>query len=404
MVYGLLCFGGWKVSNYILISKDAMCTDYLPVYGNKNWKTPNIDKLAEKGTVFLKHHTAAPSTVMSFFSMITGKYSHESGFDVYKKTYKKYEGDTLFKKLIRLGYECHIIWAQNMMPLREYLDYFLDDVELHPIDIFRQGVGAHYIHKGFLSRNSEKEEEAFSCIEENIKSMFCGRDNVFLWIHFPHVIKGEVSYGSDIELFDKYIGMIRKYINDDCIAITADHGNMNGHKGKLGYAFDVYEPNIKVPLITPRINGLKEVDIPTSSLDLYDILFEKKIEERKYIFSDSAYRAQTRRKLSIIHNNFKYIYNKQTKTEELFDLLFDPEENFSLMFDYTYDKDRKITVPSRELYYYPNWNELDIIRKDFRRIKDQMWEKGRIQYRFLSRFNGIIRPFINKFDVIKKNK
>lgn len=224
-----------------------MCTEYLPTYGNKLWNTPNINQLAEKGTVFSNHYTAAPSTVMSFYSMVTEKFAHESGFDVYEKSYKKYDGDTIFKKLKRLGYECHIIWAQNMMPLKEYLDYFNDDVELHAINIFRQGVGAHYIHNGFLTRDMQKEEEAFSVIETNIRSLFTGKDNVFLWIHFPHVIKGEVSYGSDIELFDKYIGMIRKYVDDDCIAITADHGNMNGHRGKLGYGFDVYEPNIRVP-------------------------------------------------------------------------------------------------------------------------------------------------------------
>lgn len=393
------------MSNYILISKDAMSTDYLPVYGNKNWKTPNIDELAKKGTVFLNQHTAAPSTVMSFYSMITGKYSHESGFDIYKKSYKKYEGDTFFKKLRKLGYECHIIWAQNMMPLREYLDYFHDDVEIHPIDIFRQGVGSHYIHKGFLSRNLEKEKEAFNTIEEEIKALFAERDNVFLWIHFPHVIKGEVSYGSDIELFDQYVGMIRKYISDENITITADHGNMNGHKGKLGYGFDVYEPNIRVPLITPRINTLETVTIPTSSLDLYSFLFEKRVEKRDYIFSDSAYRAQTRRKLAIIHDNYKYIYNKHTRKEELYDLSFDPDENFSLMSDYTYDKDRKITVPSRELYYYPKWNELESVRSNFTKIREQMWEKGKIQYRIISRVNGVVRPIINAFnEIVKKFK
>ena len=36
----------------ILITKDVLRSDYLPVYGNKYWKTPNIDKLAEKGTIF----------------------------------------------------------------------------------------------------------------------------------------------------------------------------------------------------------------------------------------------------------------------------------------------------------------------------------------------------------------
>ena len=59
----------------ILVSKDVFMRGYLPVYGNTYWKTPNIDELAKKGTVFLKHYTAAPSTAMSFTSMFTGLYA-----------------------------------------------------------------------------------------------------------------------------------------------------------------------------------------------------------------------------------------------------------------------------------------------------------------------------------------
>ena len=38
----------------LLLTKDAMCTSYFPCYGNEYWKgkTPNMDELVEKGTVF----------------------------------------------------------------------------------------------------------------------------------------------------------------------------------------------------------------------------------------------------------------------------------------------------------------------------------------------------------------
>ena len=43
----------YNIPNHvILVSKDAMLSSYLPTYGNKYWKTPNIDELAKKGTVF----------------------------------------------------------------------------------------------------------------------------------------------------------------------------------------------------------------------------------------------------------------------------------------------------------------------------------------------------------------
>lgn len=384
------------MKKFVIISKDAMCKDYVSTYGNKRWETPNIDAIANQGTVFHRHYTAAPSTVMSFYSMATGKFAHESGFDVYEKSYRKYDGDTLFKKLRKIGYDCHIVWANNMMPLKEYLDYFQDDVCIHATDVFRQPVGSHYIHDGFLKRDSSKIEKAFTEIESLFRRILEGDSQTFLWVHFPHVIAGEVSYGSDIELFDRFVGMIRKFVSDDSIVITADHGNMNGRKGKLCYGFDVYESNICVPFITPKLAGQSAIWVPTSSLDLFEILFEHKIPKRRFIYSDSAYRAQPNRKIAIIKGRFKYIYNKKDNTEELYDLEYDPYENFSIMEDYMFDQDRKIKVPSRELYYYPDWDCLSDIRTAMRRERMRIWENGRLTIRAKCKVKNALRPIYEK--------
>ena len=80
----------------VLISKDAFGIMNLPQYGNKFWKTPNIDKLVKNGTLFKKHYTTAPSTGMAFTSMFTGKYPYElTDRKVYTHV-KRYEGTTLF--------------------------------------------------------------------------------------------------------------------------------------------------------------------------------------------------------------------------------------------------------------------------------------------------------------------
>ena len=55
----------------VLLSKDALCKAYLPVYGNKYWEMPNLMELAAKGTVFNRYYTAAPSSAMSHLSMFT---------------------------------------------------------------------------------------------------------------------------------------------------------------------------------------------------------------------------------------------------------------------------------------------------------------------------------------------
>lgn len=381
------------MDKFVLISKDAMCTDYLPTYGNKQWKTPNIDVLAERGTVFHNHYTAAPSTVMSFYSMITGEYGHETKYEMYEKIHDVYQGETLFSKLKKRGYKCHVIWGKIWMELPKYFDCYRDDVEIHLVENFSQGVGAHYSHEGYLIPDDEKRESTFEKITTLLKEILDNDDKVFVWVHFPHVINGEVAYGSDIELYDKYIGYIRSLVPDECIAITADHGNMNGHKGKICYGFDVYQPEIRIPLIVPRIHNIENYNENTSAVDLYAILFERKIPKRKFIYSDTAYKAQKHRKLAIIYNNYKYIYNKKNGKEELYDLAFDPMEEFSIIDEYMIDPDRKIKTPMREIYYYPDWDKLFEIRKMFREEKQRIWCNGSMKYVIKNNIKDLIRPF-----------
>ena len=129
-----------KQKKYVILSKDAMCTDYLKCYsfGKECTPTPNIDELAEHGTVFTNYYAAGASTVMAFYSMCTGQYSFQSNTQVYERKSKPYDGDTLFTKLKEIGYtQRHIIWSDGWENLPEFEDYFHNDVELHTINHLR---------------------------------------------------------------------------------------------------------------------------------------------------------------------------------------------------------------------------------------------------------------------------
>ncbi len=388
-------------NRYLLVTKDAMSTDYLPVYGNKDFQTPNINELASKGTIFKNHYTAAPSTVMAFYSMITGKYAHETDYELFEKYHDTFEGPTFFSKLKEQGFECHFLWDSINMVFSEYFDLFRDDVQVHHFSNFRQGVGAHYKHEGFLEDNPKIEADTFETIREKVVEIVNSENKIFLWIHFPHVINGKVGYGSDIELFDKYIGLFRKIFDDDCISISADHGNMNGHKGKLCYGFDPYQPAAKIPLITPRIGGVTEVDYNTSNVDLLSIICGE-IPKRQFVYSDTAYRGQYHRKLAIYYKNYKLIYYKSTGNVELFDLSTDPTEEFSIYSDYYFDNTRNAYTPARELYYYANWERLPKIREILIREKERVWRNGNDKNERKNRLRQFLIPFKIFFKSMKK--
>lgn len=385
---------------FVLISKDAMCCDYLHFYGNRagQFPTPNMDQLIEKGTLFNKHYTAAPSTVMSFFSIATGKFAHETDFQMYERCHMRVNEETMFTKLANEGFDdIHCIWDQHWNLLFDYYDYFTGHVTVHDLPYLKESVGVHKHSDGQLFIDDAKALETFTKVKELFNDILNKQRNTFIWIHFPHVISGRACYGSDIDLFDKYVGMIRELVPDECIAITADHGNMNGHKGKLAYGFDVYESSARIPLITPRINNQIEVNYPTSSVDLYDILFKNNVCERELVYCDSAYRAQKHRKLAIIKGNYKYIYNKMYDTEELYDLEYDNNEEISIINEKLFDVDRKLNIPIREEYYYPKWDELPKIIQEFRDEKNRIWRNGDKSTVLKSNLKDLVRPLYDKY-------
>lgn len=385
---------------FILVSKDALCTDYLPLYGKYpgQFKTPNIDELTKKGTVFTNYYCAAPSTVMAFYSMCTGEFAHQTDYQTYERGHFPYTNKTFFTKLKEHGYdENHIVWDEDWGFLPEYFDYFRNDVQLHNIDGFRERVSFHKKIEGDVKRDDDKAEQVLDMIKDILVNLMNTDKNVFIWLHLPHVVRGRAGYGSDIDMFDKYVGMVRSLVPDSCIAVTADHGNLNGFRGKLAYGFDVYNRAARIPLIVPRIDGLGKCSTNVSSVDLFSIIFEHKIPEREFIYCDTAYRAQNSRKLAIIHKKYKYIYTKRDGHEELYDLEYDPNEQFSLMSDKTWDPDRKLYVVSSEEYHYPYWSELPAIRDKFRKEKDRIWRNGDFMVVLKSNLKDKLRPLYDRY-------
>lgn len=355
----------------VLITKDATCKSYLSVYGNKYVKMPNLEALAAKGTVFNRFYTAAPSTAMSFISFSTQKYPYQTRHKTYVK-FSEQEKDTIFDKLYDDGYECHIIWEEKWVAMaKDYSQCYGEHSQFHLVHI-NQVVGAHNKDGVKIQCDEELANKTIETIENEIERVCSStKGKLFLWIHLPHVLLGRNCYGSDEDMFDRVIGVLREQFGDDSIYVSADHGNMNGHKGKVCYGFDVYQPAINIPLITPRIHDMKTCDYPLSNVHIFDII-KGEVPKDEFIYSDTAYYAQPHRKLAIIHNNFKYIYNKATGVEELYDVDYDPEEHCNMISRVIIDEDRHVPTPLDQVYFYPHWDkiddELELLRTEFKRI------------------------------------
>ena len=361
----------------LFLTKDAFCKDYLPVYGNRYWKgkTPNLDELAAKGTVFRHFYTAAPSTVMAFRSMMFGKFSYETPYPNYTPMEIPDEPGHFFLEAERLGFEGHIVWDEAWvnMVLR-YGNCFGPRTQIHNVPDLRQGVGVHYNRKEPIVPSETRCQATVDRLEQEVAAITAGDGKKLVWIHLPHVLNGRSGYGDDIDVYDRCIGMLRRYFADDRIFLSADHGNMNGFHDKYCYAFDVYRTSIEIPLITPRIGDMAVCDDYVSAVDVRHILLERTVPHRDFLFADTAYYAQPHRKLAILHDEFLYIYSKQGKKEELYDLRYnDGYERCNMMYDTFYDVDRQITTMTRELFFSPRWDEAARLRQVFRDKRREVW-------------------------------
>ena len=175
---------------------------------------------------------------------------------------------------------------------------------------------------------------------------------------------------------------------------------MNGYKGKTTYGFDVNQPAIRIPLIAPRIEGMETVTFPTTNARLMDMILNETVRKEEFIISDTQYYAQPYRKTAIIRGKYKYIYNKFDKSEELYDIEFDPNENINLLKKLLYDVDRNRNVNAQQVIFYP-W--MDEAMENYRLIKtffDSIWKTAG---KWTERKNYIVRKLKNYKAAFKRN-
>ena len=366
-------------SSIIFITKDALRCGALPVYGNSYWKTPNIDELAAKGTVFKRHYTAGASTAMAFTSMALGKYCYETDRKLYDGNESSYNGDTLFDLLYDKGYDVHIAWDVSYRDFaKTHFKCEGKNTKVHSLNSIIPHHEPHITGEfDDLTFKNEETEKAIALVEDLAIELSQIKDKpVFLWFHLPHVFSGRNAYDSDIDIFDRIIGIFRKRFEDECIYVGADHGQMHGHKGKFGYGYDVEESAINIPLITPKFMGLDRVEFVTSSTQMDEIFGLNEFKQREYAICETAYYVQPCRRVAIIHNNFKLVYDKQFKKYFLYDLRWDKAEELNLYYPEFYDIDRHMWYSLNQRFFYPYWEEAFKEKELLTVEMNKIWKNG----------------------------
>jgi hypothetical protein len=364
--------------NIILISHDILRKDSLGVYSGKS-NTPNIDKVSSEGTTFYNYYAGGGSTAMAFTTMFTGLNPNEVKGRAYYKEVKTFDqSETMFQKFQHHGYDSHVIWPKHFdRYVEQYLRIFNKDVNVHSLS------SVSTLIPTTKDWSSYKELEKIDGVSHGaiiylnkIRDILKYNTNpVFIWAHFPHLLSPYKSYGQDIYEFDKFIGELSSEFDID-LFITADHGQMCGEKGLHFYGSWVYEGIVNIPLITPRLSIGPRVEFPVGANQLMDIVIDRIVDRREFIYSDTRYYKQPDRVVMIRSNNYKYIYNKRKGTEELYDLTFDPNENLNLLRQYYYSPERHLFYPYKELFHYEFWEQAEEYYVKLKKEKNRIWRTG----------------------------
>jgi len=306
-----------KKPNILIFVMDTQRVDNLGCYGYDKQTTPNIDKIAEEGTVFLNNITPAVWTLPSHASLFTGLYQYTHGAGVFHD-YLSSSHSTIAETLNLMGYRTvgffANMWAsQSNKGFREFFlvhERSSEDPKgsLHrirhaikwieenytgstPFFMFIQCMEPHLpcwppspFRERFLMKGVREEEAIKVNQDPNLvrsgKVRMKDRD----WAIIASLYDGETA------TLDSRIGILYEHLkqkdilDDTLFIITSDHGDMHGehyylgnHHQLMGHHLCVYEELIHVPLIVrypEKFPPGKRVENLTQTLDIFPTISE----------------------------------------------------------------------------------------------------------------------------------
>lgn len=330
--------------NVILISLDTLRADHLSCYGYHRQTSPNIDRLATQGTVFIDAASCSNWTLPSHMSMLTGLYSGETGY---------VPGNALSNTFL----------ADEVTPIASYLRTMnYKTAGLHNGGYVSEFFG---FDKGFnLYKNTSKEIN--NAMGQVLKWLRDNKDDKFFLffhtyeVHAPYTNKYFLSqlpvsaslqdrtiaaYDSDIYNADLQLGRLFDWLKknglyeDMIIIITSDHGEnfdfvkKEGDTGSHGKT--LYESEVHIPMIIKGgvFDSGKTLSSQVSSVDILPTatavaglntdegvrgidlsrLLEKDDLQNRLVYIESSYTHQNMK--SVRSSKYKLIIKRLPGTE-----------------------------------------------------------------------------------------
>ncbi len=264
----------------LLVTLDTTRADHLGAYGYDRATSPFLDSLAERGVRFERAWAAAPLTLVSHASILTGLDPPRHGVRNNGFYRLPDELPTLATLLGERGWRTGAFVSALVLDARHGLargfEHYDDELD-PPAERFT-----------FATRTADRTvARAVEWIAQ-----LGEHERVFAWLHFfdPHAPYASSSrfgdapfarYDTEIRAVDEALGELARALDgldrDPLWVVTADHGEGLGEHGELTHGVFLYESTLRVPLLiaasgslAPRVveRPARHVDILPTVLDL----------------------------------------------------------------------------------------------------------------------------------------
>ena len=296
----------------VLITVDSLRSDRLGAYGYASAKTPSIDEFASDGALFENAYSDISWTTASVASIMTGLYT--TGHGLNQPWLRLPENQLTIAEVYRgEGYETAavvgIFSLDAVYGLDQGFDSYDDDFSLPSVVLDNQAPASNIelkisddlqeynrLSDAKQHNDAYKEDDA---VTDSALAWLRKRKSgpFFLWVHYfgPHerliIIKGGPDnrrriiedYDRDLAVTDAAVGRLLKGIDDlglrsnTLVVLSSDHGQTLGERGLVGHGTNLYEPEVRIPLILrlpSRIDPGLRLPQVVRSIDIYPTLLD----------------------------------------------------------------------------------------------------------------------------------
>ena len=266
-----------RARNLVLITIDTLRADHVGAYGDTRARTPALDSLARRGVVFEHAYSAAPITLTSHATMMTGRYppghgARDNGIHLSPNV------PTLAAVLKAAGFHTAAFVAAFPLDHQFGLDRGFDVYS----DRLPRGPGGQLMNERPASQVAD---EAIAWLNRSAEASRSTpapspqRPRFFVWVHFfePHAPYGDPSSGrATLDRYDdeiatadreaaRLLAALGDAARDTAVIVAGDHGEAFGEHGEYAHSIFVYDTTLRVPLIVaaPGVQAARVGDAVT---------------------------------------------------------------------------------------------------------------------------------------------